>query len=313
MTDVWNKEENRRVNMLVLLTLLSYLVGSIFVQLTDETAVQLVVIQVFCLAPGLIALAMRREGTSFGRAFADTYRVHKTRISVVLLAAVMMLFLLPLLTLVNLVSQQFTNYVAGADITSKISKYPFVIALLSVGIIPAIGEELVYRGLMFGHYRKRSILMGALLTGLIFGLMHGNLNQMTYALVMGFIFAMVDEAAGSTIPSMVMHAMVNCGSVIIIYIVKWFPGKLSDMADETVELTGSMLIGYIVFAVFGTYFAYRLWLEISYRSRTDVQIREDLKTPGRLRALKDMFTTPLAVAVIILVALLVAGEIYYSV
>ena len=97
MTDVWNKEENRRVNMLVLLTLLSYLVGSIFVQLTDETAVQLVVIQVFCLAPGLIALAMRREGTSFGRAFADTYRVHKTRISVVLLAAVMMLFLLPLL------------------------------------------------------------------------------------------------------------------------------------------------------------------------------------------------------------------------
>ena len=313
MTEVWNKEENRRVNMLVLLTLLSYLIGSIFVQITKETAIQLVVIQIFCVAPGLIALLIGREGKPLGKAFTETYRIHRTRISIVLLAALMMLFLMPLLTLVNLVSQQFTSYVAGEDITSRIQSYPFVIALLSVGIIPAIGEELVYRGLMFGHYRKRSILMGALLSGLIFGLMHGNLNQMTYGFLMGVIFAMVDEASGSTITSMVMHAMVNSGSVIIIYLAKRFPSALEGMTEETVKLTPTMLFGYIAFATAGTYFAYRLYREIAYRGCTEVQIREDMKKPGRMQALKDMFTAPLAVALIILVALLVAGEIYFSV
>ena len=320
MKEEWSQDENRRVNMLVLLTLLSYLIGSFVVANIKDTATQLVLIQVFCLAPGLIALAVGREGKSFGRAFTETYRVHRLRISVVILAAVMMLFLMPLLTLVNLISQQFTNYVAAEDIMDRIQDYPFVVSLLCVGIIPAIGEELTYRGLMYGHYRKRSALMGALLTGLIFGLMHGNLNQMAYAFLMGFIFAMVDEATGSTISSMVMHALVNCGSVVIIYLAKWLQpveGSSSpvssalDQAVNEIDIAAqpAMLLGYTVAAVVGTYFAYLIYREIAYRCCTEVQIREEVKMPGKLRALRDMFTSPLVLTLIILVALLVTTEI----
>lgn len=312
MSEVWNKEENRRVNLIVLLTLLSYLIGSILASFTKVTAIQLVVIQVFCVAPGLIALRMMRDGRSYGRAFTETYRVHKLRFSVILLAALMMLFLMPLLTLVNLVSQQFTSYVAGEDIMGRIQNYPFAVSLLCVGILPAIGEELVYRGLMYGHYRKRSILMGALLTGLIFGLMHGNLNQMAYAWLMGFVFAMVDEATGSTVSSMVMHALVNCGSVIIIYIVKWYPGTIADDATETVTLSPKMAAGYLVAATVGAYFAYRIYHEIAYRCCTEVQIQEDMKKPGRMKALRDMFTAPLVVTIVILTALVIATEIKLS-
>lgn len=309
MPEEWNKDENRRINMLVLVTLLSYLTGSIVVSMIDNSALQLVLIQVFCIAPGLIALAIRPGERSFGRAFTETYRVHRFRVSIVFLAALMMIFLMPLLTLVNLVSQFFTSYVAGEDIMQRIRDYPFAVSLLCLGIIPAIGEELLYRGMMYGHYRKRSILMGALLTGVIFGLMHGNLNQMAYAVLMGFVFAMVDEAAGSTIPSMVMHSMVNSSSVIIIYIVKWFPDRFGDIASEETTMDAPMLAGYVVAAVVGTYFAYRLYREIAYRGCTEVQIREDIKKPGRLRALLDMFTAPLAVAIVVLVTLLVAYEI----
>ena len=310
MTEEWNKDENRRVNMLVLLTLLSYLVGSICASFIRETMVQLVLIQLFCLAPGLISLFLFRENKPVGRAFAETYRVHRIRIGVVLLAALMMLFLMPLLTLINLISQQFTSYVAAEDIMDRISDYPFPVALLCVGIIPAIGEELTYRGLMYGHYRKRSALMGALLTGLIFGLMHGNLNQMTYAFAMGFVFAMVDEATGSTVSSMVMHAMVNCGSVVIIYIVKWSSNEVLDQAvNEDIAMTSQVLLGYGVAAVIGTYFAYRIYREIAYRCCTEVQIREEVRKPGKMRALCDMFTAPLVVALIVLAALLAATEL----
>ena len=310
MTEEWNKDENRRVNMLVLLTLLSYLIGSVCASFVKETVVQLVMIQAFCLAPGLIALIVFRKDKPFGKAFTETYRGHRIRISVILLVALMMLFLMPLLTLINLVSQEFTNYVAAEDITDRIKNYPFPVALLCVGIIPAIGEELTYRGLMYGHYRKRSALMGALLTGLIFGLMHGNLNQMTYAFAMGFIFAMVDEATGSTVSSMVMHALVNCGSVIIIYIIKWSNSAVLDQAvNDTVEMTPQMFLGYGVVALFGTYFAFSIYREISYRCCTEVQIREEVRKPGRMRALGDMFTAPLVVALVVLVALLVATEL----
>ena len=320
MTEEWNKIENRRVNMLVLLTLLSYLVGSVCASFVNDSVVQLVMIQAFCLAPGLLSVIVFREkNESFGRAFAETYRVHRIRISVVLLSALMMLFLMPLLTLINLISQEFTNYVAAEDIMERIIDYPFPVTLLCIGIIPAIGEELTYRGLMYGHYRKRSALMGALLTGLIFGMMHGNLNQMTYAFAMGFVFAMVDEATGSTVSSMVMHALVNCGSVVIIYIVKWtkpapgsesaFSSALDQAVNETVTLTPQLLVGYGVAAVIGTYFAYRIYREIAYRCCTEVQIRGEVRKPGKLRALLDMFTAPLVVALVVLAALVVATEL----
>lgn len=322
MPEEWDRNENSKVNMIVLLTLLSYLIGSIFISLINETAVQLVLIQCFCLAPGIAATVIfRKKNMSVGRAFADTYRIRKVKISTLLLVALMMLFLMPLLTLINLLSQFVTSYVASEEIVDRIADYPFIVSLLCVGIIPAVGEELTYRGFMYGHYRKRSILMGAALTGLIFGLMHGNLNQLAYAAVMGFVFAMVDEATGSTVSSMVMHALVNCSSVVIVYYGAEWMAKLTgsegaEAVNETVEqamneaaeLTPKNLLSYGVVAVIGTYIAYRLYGEIAYRNQTTVQIREDVRTPGRLRALLDMFTAPLVVTILVLIGLVVVME-----
>ena len=320
MTESWDKQENRTVNMLVLLTLLSYLIGSVVLSFVEEPGVQLVLVQVFCLLPGFLYVATHRGEENGGKTFAEVYRVHKTPASVCLMAAIMMLFLMPLLTLVNLVSQMFTNYVASVDIMGRIQEYPFLISLLCVGILPAIGEELLYRGLLYGHYRKRSVLMGALLTGLVFGLMHGNLNQMAYALLMGIIFALVDEASGSTVTSMVMHAFVNCSSVIIIYAGKWFQSSewakkagltdaLNEAANEDVTLTWQSAIGYVVFAAVGTYFAYRIYQAIAIRCGTEEKLRRDMAEPGRMQALRDMFTAPLTVAIVIMIALLIAAEV----
>ena len=316
MTESWNKQENQTINMLVLLTLLSYLVGSVVLSFVKETGVQLVLVQVFCLLPGLLYVAYNSEG----KKFTEVYRVHKTSISACLLAALMMLFLMPLLTFVNILSQQFTDYVASEDLMGRIQEYPFLVSLLVVGILPAIGEELLYRGLFYGHYRKRSVLMGALLTGLLFGLMHGNLNQMAYALLMGVIFALVDEASGSTVTSMVMHAFVNCSSVVIIYAVKWLEpvaseqgggiaDALNQAANEEVALTWQSAIGYLIFAAIGTYFAYRIYQTIAIRCGTEEKLRRDIAEPGRMKALRDMFTPTLAVAIAVMIALLIAAEV----
>ena len=49
----------------------------------------------------------------------------------------------------------------------------------------------------------------ALMSGLIFGLMHLNFNQFSYGFVLGVIFAAVVEASGSIYASMAIHFLIN--------------------------------------------------------------------------------------------------------
>lgn len=93
------------------------------------------------------------------------------------------------------------------------------LSLLIMALMPAFNEEFLCRGLLFQSYRKRSVIKGALLSSIIFGLLHMNLNQMPYAIFLGFIFALMVEATGSVMTSMLMHFMINGFNVLLNYYV----------------------------------------------------------------------------------------------
>ena len=307
-------------NWLFLLILLSYLVGSLVISMTDEAAVQLVLVQCFILLPGIIFLFSRKAPNGRFRLFREQYRLNPVRISNLALTALLLICLMPLLAFVNLLSQLFTEYVASTNIMEKIESYPMALSLLCVGIIPAIGEEMTFRGLLYGEYRRRSAFIGALLTGVLFGLFHGNLNQMAYACVMGIAFAMVAEATGSTISTMLMHAMVNCSSVAVIYLVKWIkenPQLFSEKTyalfvestSEKVTVTGRMWIGYGMAAAVGVYLARMVYNVIAIRCGTKARVETEFAIRDRMKALREIVTLPLAVAIAVLALLVAVAEI----
>lgn len=139
--------------------------------------------------------------------------------------------------LFNLLSQLFTENEVSVYMADLITKYPFFVAFFVISMEPAICEEVVYRGVVYQGYRRGKILVAALVSAFLFGIMHMNLNQFVYAFMIGILFALINEAVGSIIPSMLIHMYINGKSVVLIYVLIQFINGLRGRF-EAAELAG---------------------------------------------------------------------------
>jgi len=97
-------------------------------------------------------------------------------------------------------------------------------------------------------------------SGLMFGLFHGNLNQFAYAVVLGAFFALIYIKTGDIRITIGMHACVNfIGSIVSMALFKMVDyQKLMELAEsgDTDALMGHVmnnLPGWILFGIFGLF------------------------------------------------------------
>ncbi|WP_026834652.1 CPBP family intramembrane glutamic endopeptidase [Eubacterium xylanophilum] len=84
------------------------------------------------------------------------------------------------------------------------------ILILVVCIIGPIGEELVFRGMIYRTLRKGLPAVAAMIiSGILFGIYHEQLVQGIYTAIFGFVLALVFEKTNSVLPSIVMHITYN--------------------------------------------------------------------------------------------------------
>lgn len=119
---------------------------------------------------------------------------------------------------VNLLSQLFATNVVGEHMMDLILAYPLPLTLLVIAVMPALCEEFIFRGILYQGYKKCSVSGAVILTALLFGLMHMNMNQLSYAVIIGMLFAAVNEVTGSILPSMLLHLYINGKSTILLYL-----------------------------------------------------------------------------------------------
>lgn len=87
---------------------------------------------------------------------------------------------------------------------------PVWLGIISYGILAPLGEEVVFRGVVYGQFKKvMKVPIAIVLSGLAFGLFHGNLVQAVYATVIGILLALVYELYGTLIAPMVFHGIAN--------------------------------------------------------------------------------------------------------
>jgi membrane protease YdiL (CAAX protease family) len=81
--------------------------------------------------------------------------------------------------------------------------------LMMVILIP-FAEELIFRGLIFRYIRqKKSFLFSAILSSLLFGILHFNFASMPFLIILGFVNAFVLERSKSMIYPVLIHGGVN--------------------------------------------------------------------------------------------------------
>lgn len=92
------------------------------------------------------------------------------------------------------------------------------LGVLSVVVLAPVVEELVFRGAIQGHLLKKwkNPTHAILVSSLVFGLVHGNLEQSPFAFILGLALGWIYYRTGSLLPGMLMH-FVNNGLTTVSY------------------------------------------------------------------------------------------------
>lgn len=119
-----------------------------------------------------------------------------------------------------------------------------LLAVLVVGFLAPLGEELFFRGYL--QTRLRLVWSpgpAILVTALAFGLIHGELVHGVLAFCIGLYLGLVTERSGSVIPAVICHVANNTGSVVLS---AWL-GSPAGMAVNVAVLlvTGPVVVGAI--------------------------------------------------------------------
>lgn len=97
------------------------------------------------------------------------------------------------------------------------SPLKLIAGLLYIALLPAIVEELTFRGVITNGLKKQGIVTQIALSAVMFALMHQNLQQLIYQLFLGAIMAYIAVRCGSIIYTMILHFMNNAVILIVSY------------------------------------------------------------------------------------------------
>ena len=113
-----------------------------------------------------------------------------------------------------------------------VDRSPVWATFIGVCICAPFGEELLFRKLLIDRTRRYGDLPSILLSGLLFGLFHGNLFQFFYAALVGMVLAYVYTRSGKYLWCVAMHAAVNfMGSIVTPQLAGLLPADLMSFEN----------------------------------------------------------------------------------
>lgn len=115
--------------------------------------------------------------------------------------------------------------------------YHWAFRLLAIGIATPIGEEIIFRHGFCRTLAKGNVLMGILLSSLIFGAAHGNLIQGVYTFAMGIFCCIMLLNTDNLWYPILVHMGLNSSSVIASAV----PDKMSDLVFIILGFTGVLI------------------------------------------------------------------------
>lgn len=118
------------------------------------------------------------------------------------------------------------------------------------------------RGFCFNRFRKiTSVVIAAFISAVMFGILHMNINQMCYAIVLGVVFSLANFASGSIWTSVIMHMVINGFGMVVLYAMQTAMQSAGmDLAEaaEVGRTSGNMMLYtglvLLVISIFSAFF-----------------------------------------------------------
>ena len=169
--------------------------------------------------------------------------------------------------------------------------------LLVMAVLPALLEEMIYRGYILRTLRPYGNVFAVVISSLLFGLMHGNLRQIPFAFIVGLVLGLLYVLTDNIWLSITVHFANNAISVLMEY----FGFGLSEAAVGyfyAMIIYGLTLIGGVALLIL--FLRYRNQMRIR---KTDTYLSTSKRT-------SVLFATPaFLICVILYVVLMILGAV----
>lgn len=273
---------------------------------------RLLLSQLLIIIPAIIYLILTKTNP------IKLIRWKKIDLPTIFMVILMTFLTMPLVTFINAMSMLFSQNNVMA-LGEKMMSNPLALNLLLMAVIPAISEELVFRGVLFHTYRKDSVLYGVMISGVVFGLMHLNFNQFSYAFVLGIIFALIIEATGSIYATIIAHFIINGNSVVGMAISNKMLNVLGqstqDMQTQITPEYLMMIAGlYGIIAIGTTALAIGVYIWIAKHCKRENHLRAvfKIRKGADKFSLKRAISIPLIISIVVCLSYMVFTEVITS-
>ena len=138
--------------------------------------------------------------------------------------------------------------------------------ILTVGILAPIFEELIFRKLLIDRVIKYGEFCAIMMSGIMFGLFHGNFAQFFFATGLGMLFAFVYARTGKIWYTILLHMVVNMTTSVITTPLAMKVLEHIEVINKITELSTrpNELMAYLenpeVMQVYGYMMVYACWM-----------------------------------------------------
>lgn len=146
-----------------------------------------------------------------------------------------------------------------------------ILNIILLAGVPAILEELIFRGVILNGYKKLGAVPAMVITSLLFALIHGSVQQFVFPFLFGLILSFAALKTGTVLAPIIIHFVNNALVVILNYVnfsfeiaiptwallliglattaaafvIIWLLGKLFKNVDKKIVLTEEQLESYV--------------------------------------------------------------------
>lgn len=105
-----------------------------------------------------------------------------------------------------------------------------IIEIISTAVVPAVCEEFAMRCCSLGLLKKHGKAFGVIAVSIVFGLIHGNIIQFIFAMLVGLILGYITVRTDSIVPAIFVHGLNNGMSALSSVFVFAFGDKADSIA-----------------------------------------------------------------------------------
>ncbi|WP_454053290.1 CPBP family intramembrane glutamic endopeptidase [Clostridium sp. Marseille-Q7071] len=227
--------------VIILMILLSFTVQLKLMEANVSTFSSIAIMQVLgFFLPVVIYLLITKENVR------DTLKLNKLPLKDIILIILLAIACQPLVMGLSGISSVISPNSFSSVMMNPVSETSMLLTIFFVGVVPAIFEELVYRGIILSGYDNVSIKTAAIFSGLYFAYMHLDIQRLLYTLTLGILFGYLVRITKSIYSSMLCHFLVNSIQMVFLKVMMSQNQHMDSASQSIKDLPGSEQITTII-------------------------------------------------------------------